>query len=87
MAILFSAVNLDLPDADSGVVTIAGLALQHPSFVTHWDNLKLDDKVNVFRGVIGQDRELVHVGDFVKLTAHHEEVWLTVASNLEVDTP
>ncbi len=72
--VLFSVMNVDLPDAQSGVVTIAGLALQHSSFVARWDHLKLDDEVHVFRGVIGQDRELVHVGDFVKLTSHHEEV-------------
>ncbi|SMN01279.1 hypothetical protein SPONL_1900 [uncultured Candidatus Thioglobus sp.] len=71
----FSAVKLDLPDAQGGVVTVGNLSLQQPPFVIHWSQLKHDDLVHAFHGVIGQNRELVHTGDFVKLTAvFHEEV-------------
>ena len=74
-AIPFSAVTLDLPDVQGGVVTVTNLSLQQPPFDIHWSNLKHDDLVHVFHGVIGQNRELVHTGDFVMLTSvHHEEV-------------
>ena len=42
---------------------------------THWDQLKLDDVVHEFRGVMSQQKELVHRGDFVKLcSTQHGEV-------------
>ena len=42
-AIPFSAVTLDLPDVQGGVVTVTNLSLQQPPFDIHWSNLKHDD--------------------------------------------
>ncbi len=69
--VLFSAMNLNLSLTQHGIVHIADLQLQHPPFTTHWDCLSLDDSVQEFHAVIGQDRELTHVGDFVKLCSIH----------------
>ena len=67
--VLFSTMNLDMPDFESRTVTIADI--QHLPFVAHWNHLRLEDEVHSFRGVVGQDRELIRVGDFVKLTAKY----------------
>lgn len=61
----FSTMQLNLPDA-KGII-LEDLPVQQPPFTVHWDHLSLDDTIQEFRGVIGQDGELVHVGDFVML--------------------
>ena len=69
----FSALALNLPDAPNRTVCI-GDPDSH-LFATHWDHVRLDENIHEFLGVIGQDKELVHAGDFLELTfAHYEEV-------------
>lgn len=78
----FSAVKLNLPDIEDGTPCIANLQHQQPSFTFHWDHLSLDDRVQEFRAVIGQDREMVHIGDFVELSSsHYEEVCVSYFYN------
>lgn len=65
----FSTVRFHLPDIQHGVVCVADI--QQPLFICDWDRLSLEDVVEEFRGIIDQNGELVHTGDFVKLTHHH----------------
>ena len=70
-----SAVQLNLPDAGGETVCMANFHCQQSPFTIHWDQFNLDDLVQEFHAVIGQDRELIHIGDFVKLSStHYEEV-------------
>lgn len=67
--------KLNLLDADNGTVCMANLRLQR-SFIVQWANLSLDGMVQEFRAVIGENGELVHCGDFVKLSsAQYEGVY------------
>lgn len=71
----FSSLLLNLPDASSRPLCIGNL--DQDLYVTHWDNVRLDENVCEFHGVIGQDKELIHLGYFVELAfAHYEEVLL-----------
>ena len=38
------------------------------------DYIDLDDKVEVIRYVIGQDRKLIHSGDYVRLRSEYYKV-------------
>lgn len=58
--------QLSSPDA-------IGISLGHlsPPFQVHYGELVPEGKVEIFQGVIGQDGELIHVGDYVKLSSPH----------------
>ena len=62
-----------LPDAPG--ICIGDLAVsQSPSFNVYFDNIQTDDVVQEYRGVIGQDGELVRVDEFVELCSTFHEV-------------
>ena len=67
-----SDVKLDLPEAEG--VPLEELQLQQPPFELHFHHLDFQDTVKEFRGVIGQDGALIHIGDFVKLSFPYNEV-------------
>lgn len=72
-SVQFYAVQFELPDAQG--VALGDLPLVQPPFILHLDHLCLSDEIKKFQGVIGQDRELIHTGDFVLLSSvHYEEV-------------
>lgn len=48
------------------------LSRKQPSFTVHLDHLNSTSMVKWFCGVIGQNGELVHDGDFVKLNSHYK---------------
>lgn len=70
-SIRFSALQLKLPDAPG--TAIGELAAHQPPFTVYWDHIDLDDFILEFRGVVGQNGSLVHVGDFVMLSSVHTE--------------
>ena len=68
----FSALVLNFPDT---TVCIGNLDLH--VYTACWD-VCLDEEVCEFHGVIGQDKQLIHTGDFVELTiAPYDEVPIT----------
>ena len=67
--LVLSTLKLNLPELRG--ISLEGLPSVHP-FALHMNNLHLTDQVCEYSGVIGQDRELVHSGDFVQLSSCHE---------------
>ena len=51
--------------------------LQQP-FDVHHDGVDMEDQVEVFRSVIGQNQQMIHNGDYVKLTSEHYEVGIAI---------
>lgn len=76
--IQLSALKLNL-HGENETLCVGNLQHQQPSLSTHWDYLSFDDRVQEFHAVIGEDREMVHIGDFVELSSsHYEEVVLAI---------
>ncbi len=65
-------IKLDLPDAPD--VTLSTLDRAARPFCVHYDGWNLEDSVEVFNGVIGQNGELICDGDFVKLASSFSPV-------------
>ena len=63
-----------LPDAQG--FFLGDLQFQQPPFTLHFDHIQPDDAIGEFHGVIGQDGEIVHTGDYVELSSAHHEVCL-----------
>ena len=59
-------------------VAMCGLSGHHQPFDLHHDGIGTDDEVQTFRCIVGQDRKLIHVGDYMKLSRAHCEVWYVV---------
>ena len=71
--------DLELKLAENPRATVGDLSSQQPSMTVHLDHLNLTDIVKQFCGVIGQNGELVHDGDFVELNSPHYEVGINTA--------
>ena len=52
--------------------------LQQP-FDVHHDGVDMEDQVEVFRSVIGQNQQMIHNGDYVKLASEHYEVGIAIS--------
>ena len=66
-----------LPDAPG--ICIGDLAVsQSPSFNVYFDNIQTDGIVQEYRGVLGQDVELVLVDEFVQLCSTFHEVCIII---------
>lgn len=77
-AVQFSSlcVNIaELPDASTCIATLQTQQL----FTTHLNYLHPQELVKEFTAVVGQDRQLIHVGDCVELSSHHYEVRCTMS--------
>ena len=79
---MFSALQVDLPDAPG---TMLG-DLSTQNFTVYWDHFSLHDAIHEFHGVIGQERQLVNVGDFVFLSPAQHEVILISKITMYVGT-
>ena len=53
---------------------------RRPSLTVHLDHLNLTDIVKQFGGMIGQNGQLVHDGDFVELNSPHYEVGINIVT-------
>lgn len=72
-AVIMSTVYLNLPDASG--VPLAGLGVQSIPFTLKLEQLiDFQDLVKEFGGVIGQDGDLLKVGDYVELSSASCEV-------------
>ena len=71
-AVQFSTFQLNLPDAIG--VAVGDLSRHQRSFDMHYDGIGIDDEVQIFKCVIGQNGKLIHIGDYVKLSCDHYEV-------------
>ncbi len=67
--IKFSALQLSLPDV--GVLSMREL---HQSFDVHHEGLDMEMKVELFQGVAGQNTQIIHSGNYVKLLSNNHEV-------------
>ena len=76
---LFSALQLNLPDAAGA--SIRELTNQQQQFNVCHEGIDSDAKVEVYKCIIGQDRKLIHAGDYVKLSSDHHEVITQVHSS------
>ena len=66
-----------LPDAPG--ICIGDLAVsQSPPFNVYFDNIQTDGIVQEYRGVLGQDVELVLVDEFVQLCSTFHEVCIII---------
>lgn len=61
---------------------LGDLQIQRPPFTVHLDYLNPTDIIKEFYGVIGQDGELIHAGDYVELRSAHHEVCTAKCDNL-----
>lgn len=73
-AVLFSSLCVNIAELHGA--SIATLQTQQ-LFTTHLNYLHPQELVKEFTAVIGQDRQLIHVGDCVELSSHHYEVCCT----------
>ena len=83
----FDTLQLMLPDAQK--IPLSDLQFHQPHFTLHLDHFQPNDVVEEFKGVIGQDRELIHYS-----SAHHEvcvnvacSYTLSVLASKRVATP
>ncbi len=68
--IKFSALQLSLPDV--GVLSMREL---HQSFDVHHEGVDMEMKVELFQGgVVGQNTQIIHSGNYVKLLSNNHEV-------------
>ena len=70
--------ELNLAENPTVPCTVADLSTQYHSLTVCMDHLKLTDTAKQFCGVIGQNGELVHDGDFVELNFSRYEVCVCV---------
>lgn len=75
-AVKFSSLCVNIPELPDASTCIATLQTE-PLFTTHLRNLHPQELVKEFTAVVGQDRQLIHVGDCVELSSHHYEVCCT----------
>ena len=68
----YSTLQLNFPDALG--VAMCDLSRHQQPFDVHHDGIGMDDEVRTFKCVIGQNRKLIHMGDYVKLSHAHYEV-------------
>ena len=61
----FSALVITLPDAVHTPVSVGDV--DSNLYTAHWDHINHSEMVCEFHAVIGQDKELIHAGDFVEL--------------------
>jgi hypothetical protein len=73
-ASIFSTLHLNLPDAPG--VLIGELSNQQQPFHLYHSGIGLRERVEVFKSVIGQDGELIKIGDYIKLSVEDHEVSL-----------
>ena len=71
-AVHFCTLGLMLPDAQG--VSLGDLPFQQPPFTLHFGHIQPHDMIEEFRGVIGQDGELIHTNEYVELRSAHYEV-------------
>ena len=65
-SMVYPSLSLILPDAPG--ICIGDFAVsQSPSFNVYFDNIQTDDVVQEYRGVVGQDGELVLLDEFVEM--------------------
>ena len=69
---MFSSLQLDLADAPG--VLIRDLLNQPQPFDLHHNGVGMEEKVEVFKAVIGQDGKMIQAGDYIKLSFEHHEV-------------
>ncbi len=79
-AMKFSSIRLNLPEAEG--VSLSDLHTRQPHFSVHLEHLLPDDTIEEYFGMIGQEGEFIHTGDYIKLCSSDHEVW-TIAQNSE----
>lgn len=68
-----SSLELMLPDAPNN--SLGDLQLQQPQhFIIHLDHVQPHEPIEEFRGVIGQNGELIHKNDYVELSSCYYQV-------------
>ena len=72
MTSVFSSLRLDLPDAPGA--SIGNLSSQQQPFCLHHNGIGMEENVEIYRSVVGQNGKLIQIGDYVKLSSDHHNV-------------